>query len=89
MKGPARMARQPSQHLGMFVRGIVVEHCVDQLAGWDLALDGIEKADKFEVAMALHAAADHRAVKHAKCGEQGGRTVPLVIVRHGLGSGPV
>ena len=34
--------------------------------------------------MALHAAADHRAVEHAKCGEQGGGAVPFVIVGHGL-----
>jgi hypothetical protein len=33
MKDPARMARQPSQHLGVLVGGIVVEHCMDQLAG--------------------------------------------------------
>ena len=38
------MARQPGQHLGMFVSGIVVKHGVDQLAGRDLALDGIEAA---------------------------------------------
>jgi hypothetical protein len=68
----------------MFVGGVVVEHCVDQFASWDLTLDGIEKADEFEVAMAPHAAADHRAIEHAKCGEQGGSAVPLVIVRHGL-----
>ena len=43
MKDPARIARQPSQHLGMFVDGIVVEHCVDQLASRDLAFDGVEK----------------------------------------------
>jgi hypothetical protein len=34
--------------------------------------------------VALHAAADHRAVEHAERGEQGGGAVPLVIVRHGL-----
>jgi hypothetical protein len=68
----------------MLVRGIVIEHRMDQLAGWHLTFDGIEKADEFEVAMALHAAADHRAVEHAKCGEQGGRAMPFVIVRHGL-----
>src|SRR5215472_11641423 len=84
MEGPARMARQPSQHLGMFVGGMVVEHRVDQLASWDLALDSIEKAVEFEVEMALHAAADHRAVEHAERGEQGGGAVPPVIVRHGL-----
>jgi hypothetical protein len=54
------MARQPGQHFEMFVRGIVVEDDVDQLASPDLALDGIEETDKFAVAVALHAAADHR-----------------------------
>ncbi len=68
----------------MFVGGIVVEHRVDQLAGRDLALDGIEKADEFAVAVALHTAADHRPVEHAEGGEQGGGAVALVVVRHGL-----
>jgi hypothetical protein len=36
------------------------------------------------MAVALHAAADHRAVEHAERGEQGGGAVPLVIVGHGL-----
>jgi hypothetical protein len=31
---------------------------MEQLSGGDLALDGIEKTDEFEVAVALHAAAD-------------------------------
>ena len=84
MKGPGRMARQPSQHLGMFVGGMVVEHLWINLPAGTWPPDGIEKADEFEVAMALHAAADHRAVEHAKCGEQGRRAVPLVIVRYGL-----
>ena len=37
------MTGQPSQHLGMFVGGIVVEHRMDQLAGRDFALDGVEE----------------------------------------------
>ena len=53
MEGPARMARQPGQHLGVFVGGIVVENDVDRPVGRDLALDGIEKADEFEMPVAL------------------------------------
>ena len=68
----------------MFVGGIVVEDDMDQLARRDLALDGIEKADELAVAVALHAAANYRAVEHAEGGEQRGSAVPLVIVRHGL-----
>jgi len=63
MEGPARMARQPGQDFGVFVGGVVVKHGVDHLAGRDLALDGIEKADEFAVAVALHAAADDRPVE--------------------------
>ena len=37
----------------MFMGGIVVEHRVDHLAGGDLALDRIEEADEFEMAVAL------------------------------------
>src|SRR5204863_5458815 len=48
---PARMARPPGQHLGMFMGGIVVEHGVDHLAGGHLALDSIEEVDEFEVAV--------------------------------------
>jgi len=68
----------------MFVGGVVVEDDMDQLASRDLALDGIEKADEFAVAVALHAAANYGAVEHAEGGEQRGGAVPLVIVRHGL-----
>ena len=68
----------------MFVGGIVVEHDVDRLAGRDLALDGVEKADELYVAVALHAAPDDAAVEQAEGGEQGGDAVPLVIVGHRL-----
>jgi len=41
------------QHFGMLVSGVVVEHRVDQVGGRDLALDGIEETDEFEVTVAL------------------------------------
>src|SRR5215471_19267479 len=65
MKDPARMARQPGEHLGVFVGGIVIEHGMDRLAGWHLTLDGIEETDEFAVAVTLHAAPDHSSVEHA------------------------
>ena len=37
------------------------------------------------MAVALHAAADHRAVEHVERGEQGGGAVALVVVRQGAG----
>jgi hypothetical protein len=53
----------------MLVGGIVVEHRVDRLLGRDLAFDGVEEADEFDMAVALHAAANHGAVEHTECGE--------------------
>ena len=64
----------------MFVRGVVVEDDMDQLASRDLALDGIEKADEFDVAVALHAAANYGAVEHAQGGEQRGGAVPALSI---------
>ena len=48
---PARMVGEPGLHLGMLVCGIVVEDGVDQLAGRDGALDGVEEADELLMAM--------------------------------------
>ena len=49
MESPVRMARQPGQYLGMFVGGVVVEDDVDWPVGCNLPLDGIEKADEFDM----------------------------------------
>src|SRR5437667_2919227 len=54
VEGPARMTRQPGQYFAMLVGGIVVEDDADRPVGRDLALDGIEEADEFEMAVALH-----------------------------------
>jgi hypothetical protein len=39
---------------------------VDHLAGGHLALDSVEETDEFDVAVALHTAADHRPVEYAE-----------------------
>ena len=70
----------------MLVGGVVVEDGVDHLAGRDLALDGVEEADELLMPVALHAAADHRAVEHVQRGEQRRRAVALVVVGHGPGA---
>src|SRR6266850_6854083 len=62
VEGPTRVTCQPGQHFGMLVGGIVVEDDMDRPIGRDLALDSIEEANEFEVAVALHAAANHGAV---------------------------
>ena len=49
-------------------------------------LDGVEEADELLMAMALHVAADHRAVEHVHGREQRRRAVALVVVGHGSGA---
>ena len=82
VEGPARVAGEPRFDLGVFVGGVVVDDGMDQLAGRDRALDGVEEADELLVGVPLHAAAEHGAVEHVEGGEQGGRAVPLVVVGH-------
>ena len=72
----ARMPRQPSPHLGMFVSGIVVDDHVDQLTDWRLGLDRVEETDELLMPVTLHAAANHLALDHVESGKQCGRVVP-------------
>src|SRR5680860_1815657 len=80
------MPVEPPAHLRVLVGGVVVEDDVDELASRDFRLDGVEEADELLMAMALHIAADDRAVEDGQCGEEGGRAVPFVVVGHGSGT---
>ena len=82
MEGPAGMTVQPRPDLGVLVGGVVVDDGVDHFAGRDGALDGVEETDEFLMAMALHVAADGRAVEHVERGKERGRPVALVVVGH-------
>src|SRR5271157_1075017 len=83
MESEALMPVKPMAHLGMLVGGVIVEDHVHDLASWDLRLDGVEEADELLMPVTLHVAADDRAVEDVEGGEERGRSVPLVIVRHG------
>ena len=67
----------------MFVGSVVVQNDVDDLAGRDLPLHGIEELDEFLMAMPFHAAAQHRAVQNVEGGEQRRGSVALIIMGHG------
>ena len=75
------MAGELGAHLRVLVASVVVEHHVDHLARRDRGLDGVVKADELTVAMALHAAAEHRAFQDVEGGKQGRRTVAGVVMR--------
>src|SRR5271170_5531335 len=73
----------------MLVGGVIVEDGVDSLSGWNLALDGIQEADEFLMAMALHVVADDRSVEDVHGREQSGCPVSLVVMGHGSGAAPL
>lgn len=50
----------------------------NRLARGNLPLDGVEEGNELLVAMALHVAANHRAIEHIECSEQ---RLSLVVVR--------
>src|SRR6516162_5268923 len=81
------MATQPGPHLGVFVAAVIVEDDVDDLAGQDLSLDRVQKADELLMPVPLHAAADDLAFEHVEGGKQRGRAVALVVMGH-CPSGP-
>lgn len=83
VEGPAWMIGEPLHHSGMFMRRVIVEGGMDDLACRHGALDGGKEADELPMAMLLHAAADDDSVQNIERGEQGGRAVSLVIVDHG------
>lgn len=72
-----RMPRQPGAHLGLLVRGAVVEDHMDYPVRRKFGFDGVEGADEFLMAVALHVAVDHRAIER---GEQCGRVVAFLGV---------
>ena len=59
MERPARMIGHPFEDVGLFVGGVVVNDGMDDFSGRDGALDGVEEANEFLVAMPSHAASDH------------------------------
>ena len=83
MKHPARMPVEPGAHLGVLVDGVIVDDCVNQFAGRHGGFDPVQETDEFLVAMARHALADDRAVKHIERGKQRGCAVADVIMCHG------
>ena len=82
MEDKAGVPVEPGPNLGVLVCCGVVEDDVDDLAGGDVGLNRIEKANELLMAMALHAAPDDLAFQDVERGKQGRGAMPLVIMRH-------
>ena len=63
VEDPARVIDEPLLDLGMLVGGVVVGDGVDDPAGPDGALDGVEELDELLVGVGWHAATDHGPVE--------------------------
>ena len=77
------MAFDPKFYLRMFMRTVVVHDEMKLESGRCFRLDFFEEPDELLMSMAWHTIADDFAVEHTESGEQGGRAVALIIVRHG------
>ena len=77
---------EPLHDVGMLVGGIVVDDDMDRLFLGHSGLDDVQKPDELLMAMALHALADHLALKNIERRKQGRRAMPPVIVGHGAGA---
>ena len=77
MEDPAGVIGKPLFHLGVLMGGVVIGDGMDDPAGSDATLDGIEEFDELLVGVARHATAVHSAVENVERSEQGGGAVAL------------
>jgi len=78
-----RVLLQPSLHLGLFVSPIVVHNQMQRRPLRKLPIQPPQEAQKLLVTMPGHALADNSPIQDIQCREQGGGTMPLVVVGHG------
>ncbi len=83
VEGPSWMRGEPFQDIGMFVRGVIVDDGVNELAAWHGAVHGGEKSDELLMPMLVHATPDHGSVEDVQGGKECGRAVAFVIMGHG------
>src|SRR5438552_12266808 len=82
----ALVARRPAQNRRVFVGGIVVDDQVELFVGGRLAIDETQELQPFLMAMTLHVSGHHTAVEGVESGKQRGGSMPLVIMRHRMGT---
>src|SRR5580692_11573653 len=75
---------QPALHLCALVGAVVVHDQMHFLVGRQFAFEMIQEFHKLPTAVALLAGTDDFAIQNVERGEQGGRAMPLVVVRLAL-----
>ena len=77
------MSSDPGFDSRVFVSCVIVHDEMQIEMGRRLDIDLVEETNEFLVSMTRHAVADHFAIEQAQRCEQCGRSVALVVVRHG------
>lgn len=77
MQGLARVALQPVAHCRRLVGCLVIQDRMDDLAGGDITLQGIQEAIELLMSVAQHIAGEDRAGEGVESGEQRLRSVAL------------
>jgi len=78
----SRMTPNPGFDSPMFVGPVIVHDQMQIESGRRFAINLLEETDELLMPVTRHTVADDFAIEHAQGGEQGGRAVALVIVRH-------
>ncbi len=89
MERPAGMAVEPGAHLLVLVGRVIVEDDVDDFAGWNVTLKGVEEANKLLMPVTLHVLAEDFADQDVERGEERGRAIALVIMGHRGATAPL
>ena len=80
----ARSRSEPRAHLGLLVRGVVVDDQMDVQLGWHAVIDMTEKGQEFLMPMARLALRDHFSRGDVERGKQSGRAMALIVMRDTL-----
>ena len=78
--------RRATPDLRALVGGVAAEDGVNDLDGQLGPFDGVEELDELLVPVLRHATADDGTTEDVERGEQGGRAIAFVVVRHGCAS---
>src|SRR5262245_64322194 len=75
------MLREPRRHRGVLVRAVVIEDEVELVPAGRLPTDRVQEGEKLGMGVPRLTALDHVPLEDIQRGKQGGRPVPLIVVR--------
>ena len=86
MEMKARVLSEPILHLLLFVSGIIVRDAVDVHPPGRALVNRSQEFEKLLMPMPRHALANHDTFQNIESGEQCGRAITFIIMRHGSGA---